>query len=102
MVPLAMSSIVEEVHQWASQDEQVREDTEEVCAVFRPQEEADQGKEANQRPFPATVLLLICCVLVHVVHDVLQRFERDAHSTIGARARKTMTAVKHKHRYISA
>jgi hypothetical protein len=79
-VPVPVPSMMEEVHQETSQDEQIRKDTQQVRPVFSPQEEGRQRQEPSQRPFPAAVLLLGALMFVHVVHDVLQD-EREAHST---------------------
>jgi hypothetical protein len=71
MVPVTMSSMVEDVHQRTGQDEQERQSPQQVCPVFRPQKEGRNREEPDQRPLPTAVVLLIASMLVNMVHDVL-------------------------------
>jgi hypothetical protein len=72
MSAVPMPSMMEEVHQRASQDEQKRQGSQQVCPMFRPQEKGGNCQEAGQRPFPAGVVLLALAMCVRgVVHGCL-------------------------------
>jgi hypothetical protein len=68
MAPVtSVSAVVEQVHQRARRQQQVREEAEEVGAMLAEDEECSDGKEDGERNLPARIGLrwLVVVVMIH-------------------------------------
>jgi uncharacterized cupredoxin-like copper-binding protein len=70
MTMSAVTAVVEQVHQRARREQEVRQPAHQVRLVLRPEKEPCDGKEPEERPFPAAGTAHASVVVMHVIHGL--------------------------------